>query len=86
MPCQIVFQIEMLEMLEMPNAKKELKLWSISECSVETFPMTTQHFCHSQQTPDCPRNTKAEQRGVAAKTAEFLESEQLQEVIVSQLY
>jgi len=43
MPCKIAFQIEMLEMLETPNAKKVLKHWSISECFVQMFPMKSLH-------------------------------------------
>jgi len=37
--CRIAFQIETLETLETPDAKKELKLWSVSERFVEMFPM-----------------------------------------------
>jgi len=29
----------MLETLEMPDAKKGLKLWSVSECFAEMFPL-----------------------------------------------
>jgi len=46
MPCQIMFQIETLET---PDAKKESKRWSVSECFVEMFPMKSLHGNNSFQ-------------------------------------
>jgi len=48
-PCQIMFQIETLETLETPDAKKESKRWSVSECFVEMFPMKSLHGNNSFQ-------------------------------------
>jgi len=44
-----MFQIEMLETLETPDAKKESKRWSVSERFVEMFPMKSLHGNNSFQ-------------------------------------